>query len=477
MIRTILQSFGVVLIVAAMVVASPPAHAQTAPPTCAISVTPGVITVGGTVVLRWQSQGAASANITHVGDVGVNGAMNLLPSSASVTVFTGTFVGPGGTTACSASVQVVTGNATGGTYTPVTNQANPAVYQDVGDYKTAESYWTSVYQGGTYAPSNFTQQPSSGAFTNPPGTVGGAGGGNTSPTDFLVPCGRPPAGTTDWAYYETSTECNICSLGQLGQNIINFLLMVSIPLAAALFAWAGILRFTSATNPASIKKSNSIFFSVFVGFAFAIGGYLIVQTMLNALLNNDFKAGGWDWRSLHCTEDRKRDSVIPDIFNGLFDTRSSGTTAAGGGVGGGVGTGSLSQCLPTNPVCSPESLQSAGFNAQQAAIMSCIAVTENSGSASGCTGNACGTFQIMLTQNQLVGSACGGTLNCPVMCSGGVNSSSCTQCLLASQNAACNAQSALALMQNRTSRGQDPYGDWTCPGCNAKAAGCVQKYQ
>jgi len=50
--------------------------------------------------------------------------------------------------------------------------------------------------------------------------------------------------------------------------------------------------------------------------------------------------------------------------------------------------------------------QAAGFSDAQAQAMSCIAMTENSGKSSGCNGNACGSFQILLTKNSLSGPDC-----------------------------------------------------------------------
>src|SRR5437870_4512831 len=77
-----------------------------APPTCSMQVTPSSINVGGSVTLKWASTDATGGTITGVGSVAPQGQINLLPSSASQTVFVGTFVGPGGSAQCSATVSV-----------------------------------------------------------------------------------------------------------------------------------------------------------------------------------------------------------------------------------------------------------------------------------------------------------------------------------------------------------------------------------
>src|SRR3989338_5178457 len=53
-----------------------------------------------------------------------------------------------------------------------------------------------------------------------------------------------------------AANCNFCAFTGLFQSIINFLIGLSIPLSALLFAWAGILYFSSAANPAGIETAK-----------------------------------------------------------------------------------------------------------------------------------------------------------------------------------------------------------------------------
>ena len=309
-------------------------HAQTAP-TCSIHVSPSTITVGGTVVVSWSSQNAVSGSITHIGSVGLSGSSNLLPSSASQTVFTGTFTGPGGTATCSGTVSVTTSSgggstgSTGGTGTTgMTGDSTGGTYTTGTSYNTSKTY--------SVTPSSATQ-PANSSFNGSQTTVNTGSTGGTA-SGSLVPCGAGTTNLSGQAYTDAATSCNLCYLGQLGQNIINFFFMLSIPLSAAAFAWAGILYFTSAGNENKVKKARAIFTSVFIGFVLVVASYLIVQTLLNALLNKSFSTNGWSWQSLQCSGDRGRHNTIGDIFQGLFNPSSGGngltsTNPSGGDTG------------------------------------------------------------------------------------------------------------------------------------------------
>ncbi|MEK7068708.1 MAG: pilin, partial [Patescibacteria group bacterium] len=98
--------------------------------------------------------------------------------------------------------------------------------------------------------------------------------------------------------------CDFCALGQLMQNIINWLLAMSILVAAVMFAYAGILLFTSAGNVTRVSKAKTIFLNVAIGFFLAIGGWLFIQTILSGLVNQKFFLTGGKWNSLECEASR-----------------------------------------------------------------------------------------------------------------------------------------------------------------------------
>lgn len=154
----------------------------------------------------------------------------------------------------------------------------------------------------------------------------------------LVPCGQSTGITDPLRGDPGAIGCNLCAFGQLIQNVINFMIGLSIPIAVGLFAWAGILYFSSAENPGQIDKAHKIFKSVFIGLLIALSGWLVVQTLLNATLSSQF-TGGWSWNTLQCVKDigpnagqRLDGKTVGDILGIL----PGGGATAGNCTAGGV---------------------------------------------------------------------------------------------------------------------------------------------
>ncbi|MBX4210519.1 pilin [Candidatus Parcubacteria bacterium] len=98
-----------------------------------------------------------------------------------------------------------------------------------------------------------------------------------TPGQSLIPCG-----------FGSPDECNFYSFIQLINNVITFLIYLSIPIAAISFAYAGILYLTSAGNTAQMSKAKGIFGTVLVGFLIVLGAWLIVYTISTALLKDEY---------------------------------------------------------------------------------------------------------------------------------------------------------------------------------------------
>ncbi len=371
-------------------------------PTCTIIVTPRTITVGGSVQVRWTSTYTTSGTITRIGNVATDGAVNLLPTSAALTVFTGTFVGPGGTATCSASVTVTTEGGTGaggGTYSTGEGYEIGGTNTPMQTYGPGDTYAPTPY---SINPSNFATNPKSNPFSPTQQKVTSGSNSNGGGTfGSLVPCGGGVAGSSDpenkeeyRTYLDNATSCNICSLGLLTQRVINFMLMVAIPLSAALFAYAGILYFTSATNPTKVKDAKKIFSNVFIGFIIALSGYLIVQTTLNAFLSDTFKTGNWKVNTLECEgEKRERHSNIGQIFTGLFKPSAGTATLVEGGLSDAqikAGINAATELAPKfNAACQGDS---SCTNAMRAL---CVVESGCNKNVMGCNDSgACGMMQI-----------------------------------------------------------------------------------
>ena len=143
----------------------------------------------------------------------------------------------------------------------------------------------------------------------------------------LVPCGA----VSGFLDIFGATECGLCDLVKLFGNINNFLLGVTIPISIALFAWAGVMYFAAGGNPKQIIRAHRIFKSVIIGFIIALSAWLVVQTVLNALVNRSIFTSG-SWNTLQCAKDRerKRDSNVSDIFGFITGMQSGGGIQTGG---------------------------------------------------------------------------------------------------------------------------------------------------
>ncbi|MDP4020750.1 MAG: hypothetical protein Q8P58_01770, partial [Candidatus Adlerbacteria bacterium] len=239
----------------------------------------------------------------------------------------------------------------------------------------------------------------------------------------LVPCGTDATGG--------ALSCDLCSLGRLMQNIINYLILyVSIPLAAAMFAYAGFLYVTGAANPTQISKAHSIFKRVLIGFLIAISAWLVVQTILNAVFDKDgfFDSGG-DWFTLSCVSDLGPDAgqrltdknfgdlineIIPQappppssIFVSTIDNTPYRVSCEYGWVlqEDGFCHNSQGDIMQPQAVvvgqCSTEAMGAFGANA---ATMSRIAAAESSCNPLACGDNgfSCGLLQINMTANNVI---------------------------------------------------------------------------
>ncbi len=304
--------FGVML-----VLALPNSAAAAEPlPQCSMSATPSTIIKGESYTLRWSSIHATAGRIalSSLGAVSPNGQRNLIPVRSTRIV--GTFTGPGGRVVCETVILVLLPDG---------------------------SQTTVVEEPDTFdAPAPITDNAS---LDNPPTAQAGPGT-QLSQTKYtgLVPCGGPndPQGPTN---------CQACHLVQLSQNIINFLLGLSIPLAAAMFAYAGIVLFTSSVG-GKIEKARKIFFTVFVGFCIVLGAWVIVQTLMSTILRTEYQ----DWKTINCYTDplkRPRTKTIEEllgsisVLNNPTTTQPPGTTPPPPPTGGNCVN--LEDCSPINP--------------------------------------------------------------------------------------------------------------------------------
>ncbi len=93
-----------------------------------------------------------------------------------------------------------------------------------------------------------------------------------------------PCGTTS-----THPECTFDDLVTLVTNVINYLILVSAPIAAIMFTYAGMLYLTAAGDTGKISKAHGIFWTVFIGFLIVLAAWLIVKS-ISVLVTPDYRA-------------------------------------------------------------------------------------------------------------------------------------------------------------------------------------------
>jgi hypothetical protein len=83
-------------------------------------------------------------------------------------------------------------------------------------------------------------------------------------------------------------ECGYYDLLKMINTIIKWIIIVSAPVAAGVMAWAGFMYMTSGVvdQKAAAKR---MMWKVLIGFAFILGAWLIVSTLLDALLADSFR--------------------------------------------------------------------------------------------------------------------------------------------------------------------------------------------
>lgn len=309
------------------------AQSGTPVPLCTMRASAGIVTTGKTVNLSWDSKYATQATLSTVGKIPLSGTQGVIPLGPSTT-YTATFSGPGGVAVCKLTIQVVTSGGVGESPVLLTDETGEVVEE-----KPFGGPGGVSGPGGTSGPTTISGP---GGFSGEggalePGDASGVDGfsgpeGINGPGTFSGPTGGTSGFTgrfTDDSGTKLATDgkglipcngldCEMCDLGKLGQNVINFLLGLSIPLATALFAYAGILLFTSGGAPARMDKAKKVFKAVFIGFVIVLASWLVIQTALRMLLNDKYYK---TWNEIQCIgtteETRPMRKTFADLINSI----------------------------------------------------------------------------------------------------------------------------------------------------------------
>ncbi len=101
----------------------------------------------------------------------------------------------------------------------------------------------------------------------------------------------------------TGVDCNACSLVELINNLIRFLIKLLAVLSAILFAWSGFLLVTAGDDTGQLEKAKQIFTNVVIGIVIVLAAWLIVDTVMKLLIANDGRVGETTlgpWNTLTC---------------------------------------------------------------------------------------------------------------------------------------------------------------------------------
>lgn len=115
----------------------------------------------------------------------------------------------------------------------------------------------------------------------------------------------------------TGLDCEFCDLISTGQRVLNWLVGVLTILAVLLFAYAGLILVTSLGNRTFKQKAFTIFNNVIIGYLLVLAGWLLVDTTLKALANQElFAADGaiGPWNRIECV-DQPHFVSDPDVID------------------------------------------------------------------------------------------------------------------------------------------------------------------
>ncbi len=96
----------------------------------------------------------------------------------------------------------------------------------------------------------------------------------------------------------SSGGCGGSQLIQLGVNIVQFLIDISILIAVVLFLWGGFLFLTSGGSEKQITSGRKTITNAVIGIVIVLGSWIIINTFLTLLTN--CTGEWWKFKSLNC---------------------------------------------------------------------------------------------------------------------------------------------------------------------------------
>ncbi len=98
----------------------------------------------------------------------------------------------------------------------------------------------------------------------------------------IVPCGNMKDESG-----RVVDECSFYDLIKLAKNLIDTLIKISFPVAAAMIAWAGIIMMLNPANSGKRTEALGMMKNVVIGFAIIISAWLVVGAIAKVLINEN----------------------------------------------------------------------------------------------------------------------------------------------------------------------------------------------
>lgn len=115
----------------------------------------------------------------------------------------------------------------------------------------------------------------------------------------IVPCGQKQDIPSTLEH--ENVPCTLCHFFVMAKRIIEFILALIIFLAPAFIAAGGIIILSSAGKPDQVSWGKRMITYSIIGLFIAFGAYLIVGTVLNALIGGEKIPGiPWAWYKFDC---------------------------------------------------------------------------------------------------------------------------------------------------------------------------------
>jgi ABC-type microcin C transport system permease subunit YejE len=112
---------------------------------------------------------------------------------------------------------------------------------------------------------------------------------------LVAPCTGDPIPGTD------ERQCTLCDLFATGQNVLNFLVTISVAVAMIGVMIGGVLIMISGGSERLYQRGVTALRLALTGFIIVMLAYVIVNTIINALAGSSQPRGfPWPWNRVSC---------------------------------------------------------------------------------------------------------------------------------------------------------------------------------